>query len=199
MFQTTEKERRITELYQTEESARPMQAAEPEREAVRKLPVVVPWVPFWVRLLRYGTAQITTPGRLVRWLNYWWRFPFRVASFLWAVTGPDVTDDERLERNVECDVCPSRYVALTRDGEPHDHCGKCGCPTWFLSRLAFKNRLRRWRCPLHKHAGTYPTDAQRHWLKEHGYDADKVLGTSACVGCGCGKAAASGTTAGMGG
>lgn len=184
-------------------------AAEPEPEKAADPSPIRPRVKIAARwdkaLLAWGLRQITQPHRISRWLAWWTKFPWRVASFTRVVTSRRISDEEYEARNDQCfgkytenfAPCERLYFRIAGSGMMTAHCAGCGCPATMLSSLTSiadagwlarilnrwiggKNRKRRWYCPLYRHPGTYPLDKVRETLRRNGYD-DMATLTGAAI------------------
>lgn len=116
-------------------------------------------------------------------------FMSRAWSFVVAVTSRRMTSAEANSRGATCMVCPRRVVTLkVRRSvvKEQSYCDACGCPHWYGSRLAVKNRMSKWYCPLRRHDGPYPDDAIREHIVAAGYATVEQLDASggSCRGCG---------------
>jgi len=109
--------------------------------------VVIAWL---ARQVNAGHPKILArTKRFATWALY--LIP-RMSGFVSAVAGPRLDWLATQERNKSCDTCPRLQIRLThRDPWQRLYCGACGCPKWPLSELHWKNRLRRWRCPIGRH------------------------------------------------
>jgi hypothetical protein len=91
----------------------------------------------------------------------------RARGFVYAISGGQVSDTVRRDRAAVCEACETLQIQVPRTPRPYErwarYCGSCGCPKWRLSRLSFKNRLRRAYCPQRLHPGPYPDD---WWRKQ---------------------------------
>lgn len=66
---------------------------------------------------------------------------------LWSFLRHGQTDVKTREmRKAICLTCPE----LVKASNGHLYCGACGCPQWWLSRLAVKWRARGLACPMEK-------------------------------------------------
>lgn len=123
-------------------------------------PVHAPWsirVCLWcVYLVRHVTVVglIRAFSRILRRPLVWFLMQYlKLYGLVSALTGGRIGGDEYEERMDECDACPGQEK--TRRGKRY--CGPCGCPRWFMSELARKNRWRRHYCPEKRHTRTeYP-------------------------------------------
>jgi len=165
------------------ENPDPVPIVEEEVEPRKRPPVLQKR--FDVAIRDWTIRQISTPKRIVRWVAWWFKLPWRIGSLLWAVTGKRLDVYAVEKRNEACADCPMRYDFIRRNGKVSAHCAGCNCPAWRLSDLDFKNRLERWHCPQRKHEGPYPDDGIRNLLESLGYDPNGSAG--GCSGCGCGK------------
>lgn len=143
------------------------------------------------RLRNWIAAQVATPGRFKRFLLWTLTFPARVWSFVKVVTSRRVSLEEYAWRENACRDCPFRHYRIREDRTGFhldEHCSKCGCPDWRMSRNEVRNWYSGWRCPARRHPGPYPDDAIREFVQGQGYDPETVFGGGGCTGCGCGKA-----------
>lgn len=79
------------------------------------------------------------------------QFVENMRHFLAALFGGFVTKDEYVQRQATCHTC--EFILLGRKG---NYCNACGCGKWLMSRLNYKNKLRKHYCPRRKHGGVYP-------------------------------------------
>jgi len=105
---------------------------------------------------------------LLRWLSE--TILRKAPRFIWTVTGGKVSIDAYAVRQSECRSCDDRLHVLEEwKGRPAEdiYCSRCGCGIWVVrwpfsrriiagAPLAWKNKFKRWRCPLGKHAGSDP-------------------------------------------
>lgn len=159
-----------------------------------KLPRVVVQKRIFARVKDWVAHQIASPGRIVRWLTWWWKLPFHAASFAWVVTGPANDEDTAQAWDDECEKCEHLYKFVRLNGDVGSHCAKCDCPATKRSENAYRNRKKRWTCPQQKHKRPYRTDLAKEAIEGLGYDESvaKLIvinsGGGGCTGCGCGKA-----------
>ena len=166
----------------------PVEERKPARPAVR-----LPFPPIHTRLRLWLIAQVSTPYRCKRTALWLLRFPPRAWSLLRVITSGHENPHEKADRDRICGECPFRTYRMRRTKQGvimDEHCGKCGCPDWKLSRNAVRNWYSGWQCPERRHAGPYRDDDLRAALEANGYDPKMVFaGGGGCTGCGCGKAA----------
>jgi len=118
--------------------------------------------PLDLRCLNWVYQQVVTPRRIVRLLAWLLRLGFAVYAFprefLAVALSPRVADDVYRTRMGLCNDCEHRFEVSTswlsfRNGV---FCRLCRCPRWPVSRLGWKNRRTRHRCPAKVHPGVYP-------------------------------------------
>lgn len=174
-----------------EQIKEPEPAQEPSREPHKPL-VRPPHKPIHSRVWTWLILQVATPLRFKRLALWSLKLPPRAWSMLTTITSKRESPDEKADRDMVCAACPSRVYRLRRskgDVVMDEHCGKCGCPDWKLSRNVVRNWYTAWNCPERRHAGPYPNDDLRAKLESEGYDPKVVLSVGGgCTGCGCGKA-----------
>lgn len=130
--------------------------------------------------------QIETPERFKRLPLWFTGLPSSAARLWTALTGGFVDREAYDKRQTACDSCPDRVIHLRvvkRGMCETSYCGACDCPKWLLSRIsdriwdeaeqryvesawwkAIKNRLRGWRCPKRRHAGSDPDAVYRVYV-----------------------------------
>lgn len=146
---------------------------------------------FW-RLYRWVGAAILNEKPIRRWLLWWYATPLKIKTFAIAITGGRVTSAERAERWKHCTACSKHeikpviitkwargrvlpffnlvYLTHTKDAIVLKHyCGQCGCPRWKYAELGFKNRLRKWYCPMEKHKSEYPGMWADEYLEQNAH------------------------------
>ena len=150
--------------------------------------------PWYGRLLAKGCArcggeppgwvqrQIQTPQRFKRFLLWTVNLSPRFASMVSVVTSKRVSSDVQSERDAKCGACPGMVIQLRMRGaniNERRFCGECLCPKWHGSRLDYKNKKARHRCPLKIHDGSDPNAAYRVYIRTKqeaaagGTDADR--------------------------
>lgn len=87
----------------------------------------------WTSALERGT-NVEQPGIIER-----------AASFVSAVTSPNVDDAEFNRRIAACRACK-----FHKEEAGKEYCTECGCPKWRLSELSTKLRFSRLKCPKGK-------------------------------------------------
>lgn len=186
----------------------PVEAApEPEPKRAWQPPIRPPyekrlkrlrlWMLSWIQtacVSQHGANSLTQAWSALanRAGVYWVNLPGRAWSMLTTITSKRESPDEKTARDAICAACPSRVYRLRRTKDTvvlDEHCGKCGCPDWKLSRNVVRNWYTAWNCPERRHAGPYPDDDLRAKLEGEGYDPKVVFAVGGgCTGCGCGKA-----------
>lgn len=167
----------------------PIAPVEPELPAKPQQPQIrLPHASTMARAWLWLIAQASTPFRFKRAVLWSLRLPLRAWSLVRVLSSKRVSRVVKLERDDVCSACPSRVYRMRRTKRGvvlDEHCGKCGCPDWRLSRNSVRNWYNGWKCPERRHAGKYPDDDLRECLEANGYDPKTVFG-GGCAGCGCG-------------
>lgn len=196
---TTDPQTRLDMAWQILRSTEPEEVEQPKpdkplEQAPAKPPVRPPLAPRMARAWLWLIAQVQTPYRIKRAVIALLRAPAKAWGFIKVVSSVKVTPERKAERDAACAECPFRHYRIRKSkGEFHldEHCSKCGCPDWKMSRNNVRNWYSDWLCPARRHPGPYPDDALRESIKGHGYDPESVFGGgTGCSGCGCGKAGA---------
>jgi hypothetical protein len=68
----------------------------------------------------------------------------KIGTFLSAVTGPTVSDEEAARRLTICRTNECGHLVTKNANE---YCGACGCPKWRLAELKTKLRFANLQCP----------------------------------------------------
>lgn len=116
-----------------------------ERAAMRRDPLDL-----WI------AKQFLHPGEMRKTLARWY---YRVRSFGLAHVWGFADDESLARRNSACSTCTFRVTESVGRGRQSEYCqaengGRgCGCPkhwAWVPGTLAYKRRLRNFRCPIGK-------------------------------------------------